>query len=171
MGNDYIFKICLLGYYGVGKTSLVYRWIENRFSKDFKSTLGVNLLKKKLTIDGNSISVQIWDLGGQDSYQNLRKLYIEGAQGALAVFDVTNRTSFSVLSEWITSFKDLRPDAPILLIGNKIDLDDIAVKEEEVKAFASQNHMEHMFTSAKTGHQVEDAFQELILTILRQVNK
>ncbi len=171
MGNDYIFKICLLGYYGVGKTSLVYRWIENRFSKDFKSTLGVNLLKKKLTIDGNSISAQIWDLGGQDSYQNLRKLYIEGAQGALAVFDVTNRTSFSVLGDWISSFKNLRPDAPILLIGNKIDLEDLAVKEEEAKAFAAQKGMDIMFTSAKTGHQVEDAFQELIQKILKQLKE
>jgi len=167
MGKDLIFKVCLLGYFGVGKTSLVYRWIENRFSQDFKSTLGVNLLKKNLMIDGNSVSVQIWDLGGQDSFQSLRKLYIEGAQGALAVFDVTSSVSFEKLNQWVKDFKAQRPNAPILLIGNKIDLSDSrAVSEEEAISYAKENEMELLFTSAKTGHQVEDAFQRLIKTIM-----
>ena len=97
-------------------------------------------MKKNLMIDGNSVSVQIWDLGGQDSFQSLRKLYIEGAQGALAVFDVTSSVSFEKLNQWVKDFKAQRPNAPILLIGNKIDLSDSrAVSEEEAISYAKEN--------------------------------
>jgi small GTP-binding protein len=64
--TDFVIKLSLLGDGGVGKTSIVYRFIENRFSRDFKSTLGVNLLKKKVKIGDKEVSVQIWDLGGQE---------------------------------------------------------------------------------------------------------
>ncbi|MHA2087820.1 MAG: Rab family GTPase, partial [Promethearchaeota archaeon] len=74
----YIIKITLLGEKNVGKTSLVYRYIENKFRENYKATLGVNLLKKDMEVDGNGVSAQIWDLGGQESFRSLRKLYLEG---------------------------------------------------------------------------------------------
>jgi len=160
-------KICLLGDANVGKTSLVYRFIENRFSTDFKSTLGVNLLKKKVKINDNDVSVQIWDLGGQEAYKKLRRLYLEGSQGALVVFDKTSHTSFENLDDWVGSFKDSQKDAPIILIGNKIDLkDQITVTEKEAEEYAAKNNMEYISTSAKTGEQVEEAFKSLIKKII-----
>ncbi|MFX1313232.1 MAG: Rab family GTPase, partial [Promethearchaeota archaeon] len=88
--NKWIIKITLLGEKNVGKTSLVYRFIEKKFRESYKATLGVNLLKKDLEIDGyGGVSAQIWDLGGQESFKSLRSLYLEGANGALIIFDMT----------------------------------------------------------------------------------
>ncbi|MCP4763978.1 MAG: GTP-binding protein [archaeon] len=164
---EYVMKICLLGDGNVGKTSLVYRFIENRFSTDFKSTLGVNLLKRKVTIDDDTVSVQIWDLGGQDAYKKLRKLYLEGSQGALVVFDKTNESSFNNLSDWVSSFIEVQPNAPMLLIGNKLDLVDmIKIDEQTAKGYADNHQMEYISTSAKTGEKVEDAFKSLIRKVI-----
>jgi small GTP-binding protein len=161
---DFILKLVLLGDSGVGKTSLVYRFIENRFSTDFKSTLGVNLLKRVVEIDGNQVTTQIWDLGGQEAYKKLRKLYLEGASGALVVYDVTNVNSFQNLNEWITSFTETRNDRPIVLIGNKTDLKELRkVPEDQAKSYAQEkNILDFVETSAKTGENVEVAFKNLI---------
>lgn len=161
-------KICLLGDGSVGKTSLVYRFIENRFSTDFKSTLGVNLLKRQVNIGEDTVSVQIWDLGGQDAYKKLRKLYLEGSQGALVVFDKTNEKSFNNLIDWVGSFKESQPEAPMILIGNKVDLvDQMKITEENAKSFAKSNNMTYLETSAKTGEKVEDAFKSLIENVIK----
>ena len=128
---NYIVKICLLGEANVGKTSLVYRFIENKFRGNYKSTLGVNLLKKDMKIEEfGDVSAQIWDLGGQESFKSLRKLYLEGANGALVIFDSTKRSSFEKLYDWIQDFKDDRWDEPMLLIGNKSDLSDNSLIEK-----------------------------------------
>ena len=168
MTVNYSIKVCLLGEANVGKTSLVYRFIENKFREDYKSTLGVNLLKKDMDIDKyKGISAQIWDLGGQESFKSLRSLYLQGANGALVIYDTTNRRSFERLDEWVRDFREARGQAPILLIGNKIDLKDkVKVEEDEGKAFANKNKMEFLSTSAKTGNNVEKAFLELIKGIL-----
>jgi small GTP-binding protein len=103
---DYVIKICLLGEANVGKTSLVYRFIENQFRDNYKSTLGVNLLKKDLNIEGyGGVAATIWDLGGQESFRSLRKLYLEGANGALVIFDWTQKESFLKLDSWIQDFR------------------------------------------------------------------
>lgn len=165
--TEYIMKICLLGDAGVGKTSLVYRFIQNRFSTDFKSTLGVNLLKRKVELENNTVSVQIWDLGGQDAYKKLRKLYLEGSQGALVVFDKTDDRSFDNLDDWVNSFRETLPEVPMVLIGNKIDLEDqIKIKEESAQKYAQERGMDYLSTSAKTGEKVEDAFKHLIRHVL-----
>lgn len=173
---DYVLKIVLLGEGNVGKTSLVYRYIENRFSQDFKSTLGVNLLKKKVALEdefaGKSASVQIWDLGGQSAYRKLRKLYLEGSQGALVVFDVTSKQSFDALEDWIQSLIEIRGnDVPMIIIGNKIDLDaERVITDEETLEYAKKYSTEVVFTSAATGEKVEDSFRDLIMSIVRKIS-
>ncbi|MFX1343803.1 MAG: Rab family GTPase [Promethearchaeota archaeon] len=168
MVDQYVIKICLLGEAGVGKTSLVYRFIENKFRENYKQTLGVNLLKKDVNIDEyGGVSAQIWDLGGQESFKSLRKLYLEGANGGLVIFDLTDRKSFDKLSEWIESFKNARGEQPLLLIGNKSDLKNrIKIKDDEAEQFANNNNMELNITSAKTGQNVETAFIKLTKRIL-----
>ena len=173
--GDYVLKICLLGNGNVGKTSLVYRYIENRFSRDFKSTLGVNLLKKNVVLgdefEGKTASIQIWDLGGQQAYRKLRKLYLEGSQGALIVFDLTDQKSFDDLEEWIQSLIEIRgTNVPMIIIGNKLDLVESRVVPEEVaKSYAKNYNATLIFTSAATGEKVEESFKELIMSIVRSI--
>jgi len=148
---NYIVKICLLGEANVGKTSLVYRFIENKFRGNYKSTLGVNLLKKDVKIEKfGDVSAQIWDLGGQESFRSLRKLYLEGANGALVIYDSTKRSSFEKLYDWIQDFKDARGDE----------------EDSEALELAQNYSMEFISTSAKTGTNVEEAFLRVIKTIL-----
>ena len=165
---EYIMKLVLLGEAGVGKTLLIYRFIEQRFSTDFKSTLGVNLLKRVVEIDGNDVTCSIWDLGGQETYKKLRKLYLDGASGALIVFDVANMDSFEKLNDWLSSFRDIRGDAPALLIGNKIDLNKLRkVSTKDAQSYADENNfIKYIEASAKTGKNVEVAFKNLIRTAL-----
>lgn len=167
----YILKITLLGEKNVGKTSLVYRYIENKFRESYKATLGVNLLKKDMEVDGNSVSAQIWDLGGQDSFKSLRKLYLEGTNGALVMFDLTERKTFEKLNEWVESFKEARGEQPIVLIGNKSDLENQRkITDMEASNYAKENNMELMLTSAKTGQNVEEAFIKLTKRILDNIS-
>ena len=170
--RKYIIKVCLLGEANVGKTSLLYRYIENKFRDNYKATLGVNLLKKEANIEGYGlITIQIWDLGGQESFKSLRKLYLEGANGALVIFDMTKNKTFEKLDDWVGDFKDARGDQPLLLVGNKTDLkDNIKVNENEAAGLASKNGMDFIMTSAKTGENVEAAFLNLIKVILDKIS-
>ena len=151
MEPKYIIKIVLLGEANVGKTSLVYRYLENRFRENYKSTLGVNLLKKDMEIEGyGSVAAQIWDLGGQESFKSLRKLYLEGANGALLVFDRTKRKTFEKCEDWIASFRETRDVAPIVLLGNKSDLEkQIKITETEAAKYSKSYSMDLVLTSAK----------------------
>ncbi|MBY8985144.1 MAG: GTP-binding protein [Candidatus Lokiarchaeota archaeon] len=167
----YIIKITLLGEKNVGKTSLVYRYIENKFRENYKATLGVNLLKKDMDVDANSVSAQVWDLGGQESFRSLRKLYLEGANGALIIFDLTDKKSFDKLNEWIDSFREARGDQPIVLIGNKADLgNQRKITDKEASNYAKDNNIELMLTSAKTGQNVEESFIKLTRRILEIIS-
>ena len=166
--RNYICKICLLGEANVGKTSLVYRYIENKFRENYKSTLGVNLLKKDLNIESyGGVTATIWDLGGQESFRSLRKLYLEGADGALIIFDWTQKESFEKLESWITDFKLDRKLEPIILIGNKDDLKGKEkVSKKEASSLAKRYDLKILSTSAKTGSNVEEAFSNITKTIL-----
>lgn len=172
MEPKYIIKICLLGEANVGKTSLVYRFIENKFRENYKSTLGVNLLKKDISISGyGDVSAQIWDLGGQESFKSLRSLYLEGANGAFVIYDMTSKKTFEKLNDWVRDFRDARDDAPIILIGNKSDLEkQIKITERESKEYANTNNLGMIITSAKTGQNVEEAFIELTKNILDEIS-
>ena len=169
---DFKFKICLLGEPSVGKTSLVYRFVSNKFKENYISTIGVNLMKKDVDIEGFFISAQIWDLGGQESYRTLRNFYLEGARGALLIFDRTNTKTFQKLKSWIEDIKKFcSKEVSMILIGNKSDLkDQIKISEEECKKFAQENKLDLIFTSAKTGENVESAFKELLKRLVQGVS-
>lgn len=172
MKDKFIIKITLLGEAAVGKTSLVYRFLEDKFRENYKSTLGVNLLKKEMKLEEyGEVSAQIWDLGGQESFKSLRQLYLEGANGAFLIYDRTNTKSFEKLDEWVQSFEEARGKQPLLLVGNKSDLESkLKIGEEKASKFAKKYDMDMIFTSAKTGKNVEEAFINLTRKIVKKLS-
>ncbi len=112
-------------------------------------------------MDNNHVKMVIWDIAGQPRFSKLRKFYFKGSQGAFAVFDISNSETFLELSDWIQSYrKAVGEDTPMILIGNKIDLNR-QVQKKEAEDLAEELNCDYIETSAKTGDNVKDAFQKL----------
>ena len=164
----FIFKVILIGSAAVGKTSLMHRYVENKFSFRYKLTIGADFLSK--IIKGypkpdSTCKLQIWDIGGQDRYKFLRANFFDGANGALVVFDISRWHTFKELDGWISDLRDFAgKDIPFILIGNKADLiEDIGGEYDKNSAedLAKRENSVFISTSAKTGEKVEDAFLNL----------
>jgi small GTP-binding protein len=152
-------KIVVLGHFGVGKTSLVRRFVENSFSDNYKVTIGVHITKKVVQLPkDHSISLIIWDLEGTDDIKMIRDAYLMGTHGAFFVFDVTRPSTFQHLANDMELIRKKLPKTPLLVIGNKSDL----VNRKDLEALLKNNDIPYNFlTSAKTGNTVEEAFEQL----------
>ncbi|MFX1450228.1 MAG: Rab family GTPase, partial [Promethearchaeota archaeon] len=119
------FKICIVGDPGVGKTSLILRYIENKFKENYIPTLGVEFLTKKINVGKEAIETNliIWDIGGQHKWQTKLHLYLQGADGAIIIYDITRRSTFQNLENWVTNIKKIAGEVPYLFVGNKKDLE------------------------------------------------
>ena len=152
-------KIVLVGHFGVGKTSLMRRFIDNAFSEDYKVTLGVQIKKKVVQLpNGDEVSLIIWDLEGNTTVRKTRSSYLLGTNGFIYTFDATRIETFSNLNEEISYLRENYPGASIKIIGNKIDLIN---KESLSDVLRSQNLKFDFLTSAKTGKNVDRMFNEL----------
>jgi len=173
--KEFVFKIVILGDAAVGKTSLINQYIEESFESDYKPTLGANIIRKDVNIDGINASVRLimWDLAGQEKYNVIRSMYFQGCLGALLVYDVTRYNTFdAVNSKWLKDFKKyVEKEGTYILIGNKIDLkDQRAVSNEDGAALAKKiNASDFIETSAKYGENVEKAFINLVHQILKNL--
>ncbi len=165
-GGLYKFKFIIIGDHEVGKTSIVRRFVEERFLGDYRTTIGLNVLVHNFEFFGNQIDLSLWDIGAQKYFKRYRKVYYKGAQAAFIVFDLTNRDSFFNLKNWyneLNEFKEL--DLSIVIVGNKRDLEQQRkVDYEEAVNFAemlSEEYNEkisYIETSALTGENIEEAF-------------
>lgn len=153
------YKILLLGDGNVGKTSLIMRFTTGRFKETYKATIGTDIFQK--IIDNKDL--QIWDLSGQSHFKNIRMKFYKRANGSLIVFDLTNPNSFESLENWVEEAQEVTGDIPSVLVGNKKDLDHLIQPEtlEKAKKFAESKGIEFVFTSAKNGDNVEEAFKKL----------
>jgi small GTP-binding protein len=168
--QHYVFKILLLGDGGVGKTSLLRRFIDNTFTPDYKSTIGVQFMTRTVDLnDEKSIKLVIWDVAGQSKFTSYRHLYYKDAEGIILVYDITRPDSFNNLEMWISdAVKHTVKNTHIAILGNKVDLED---KRSVLKSKGQEYSTERkavLFseTSAKTGFNVENAFLELTRNIL-----
>ncbi|MFX1346047.1 MAG: GTP-binding protein [Promethearchaeota archaeon] len=169
--GQYKFKITLFGPGGVGKTSLLLRYIKDYFSDDLKKTIGSNFLIKDVGIDGKDVRLLLWDIGGQPQFHKLRTIYFKGSNGALGVFDLSSSQTLLKIPGWISSIKKtVKKTIPMILLGNKVDLDR-EIDKEEAEDLAKRLNCEYLETSAKTGENVEQAFEEIARACLQNTGE
>ncbi|KAG7313301.1 Ras- protein Rab-21 [Plutella xylostella] len=162
-GGTYNFKVVLLGEGCVGKTSLLLRYIEDKFNEKHLSTLQATFLNKKLNFDGKRINLAIWDTAGQEKFHALGPIYYRNSNGAILVYDITDEDSFVKVKNWVKELKKmLGSDICLMIAGNKIDLEhERTVPLEEAENYAKMVGAKHVYSSAKLNQGVEDLFLEL----------
>lgn len=159
--NNY--KMVFLGDTAVGKSCISSRYIRNEFYEFQEPTIGAAFLSKTININNKDIRLDIWDTAGQERYRSLAPMYYRGAHGAFIVYDVTNPDSFIGAQTWINELYKKAPHCIILLLGNKYDLKkNIKISQEEVNTFCETNNIKHIYVSAKTGENIEEAFNYII---------
>ena len=157
---QYIFKLILIGNSGVGKSSILNRYMNKAFEESYKCTIGVDFLMKSIEINGKTVKLQLWDTAGQEKYKSMVASYYRGANVALVVFDITNHESFDSLPLWIENYYKNGPEQKnIILIGNKKDMiEERQVTQEEAELFSQTNNMIYFETSAKDGDNIDYVF-------------
>ncbi|RNF00439.1 Rab family, other [Trypanosoma conorhini] len=171
--HHHVFKYIIIGDSGVGKSCLLLQFTDKRFEPLHDLTIGVEFGARVVTIEQKNVKLQIWDTAGQESFRSITRSYYRGACGALLVYDVTRRETFTHLQTWL---EDARANANtaivIMLIGNKCDLEaKRQVSREEGENFARRNNLVFMETSAKTAQNVDDAFMKTATMIYENVQK
>lgn len=152
-------KIIVLGHFGVGKTSLIRRFVEDSFSDNYVVSIGVHITKKVVQIDAErAITFILWDLEGTDDLELVRDSYLLGTHGLIFVFDVARPSTFENLNDDLDFVTSKVPHVPLLVVGNKSDL----VVVSELEALLKRNSISADFlTSAKTGGEVNEMFMKL----------
>ena len=160
-------KVLLLGDGAVGKTSLIRKFVMDKFSDDYITTIGTKITKKDLTYttpDGETmLTLMIWDILGQKGYKSIQSSSYKGAEGAMVICDLTKKESLASISEyWIPELQKVTGGIPMIFVGNKCDLiDDRQISEDELAGTAKQYSSQSFVSSAKTGENVEMIFNAL----------
>ena len=173
MASQYSYKFIIIGSSGVGKTAIMKRLVENTFSTDSQSTIGVEFDSTSIEVDGQSVKLQIWDTAGQERFRSIAKAYFRNAVGVILVFDITERKTFDDVNMWLNDVHTLcDPSACVILIGNKSDLaSSRVVTMAEAENFAAHHQLTYLETSARLGDNVKDAFVRVATAIYRKDKK
>ena len=166
-----LYKILLLGDGAVGKTSTILKYVENKIPESYSATMGVDIMNTEVkTTGGIIVSLNIWDIAGQSHFKPIRNKFYSGAQAAIVIFDVTRPETFLHTKEWISEVNsELKEDIPMILVGNKIDLqenkkisltDMVFEKERHPSIFAAFE------TSAITGEGISIVFHKIAEKLL-----
>ena len=177
---EYIFKITLIGDSGTGKSCLLLRFGDNAFEENFVSTIGVDFRIKKIKVKEKNIKLQIvskyilnyktqWDASGQERFETITVAYYKGSHGIIILYDISNKNSFLHIKHWIDNINKYTNDVFIvgILVGNKCDLGNREVSEEEGKILANTLGLKYIEISAKTGQNVDNLFYNLTEEILK----
>lgn len=157
-------KVVLVGHFGVGKSSLIRRFVQNEFSDDYLVTIGVHILKKVVTINNDETTVIIWDIEGKEDIQKVRSSYLMGSSGFIYVIDPTRIHTYQNLNEELKFIAKNYSKIPIITVANKSDL---IVEADFKKEIAEKNLKIDYFTSAKNGDNVEEIFRKLTLEMTK----
>lgn len=159
-------KICLLGEFAVGKTSLVRRFVYNLFDDRYISTIGVRVSRKMVAVPVDQqiveLTMMVWDLAGSEEFNQVSRSYLRGAAGAILVYDVTRPATFEQLYTYVLNLYKVNPQAKMVVAGNKIDLvDHEQLDLSKAQKFAAELQTQLYLTSAKQGDDVDNLFRYL----------
>ena len=157
----------------MGKSCILLQFTDNKFRYQHELTIGVEFGAKTIDINGKSIKIQIWDTAGQEAFQAITRTYYKGAIGALLVYDITRRETFTHVTKWLDDVRtNSSKNVTVILIGNKKDLEDKRqVSYEEGEAFAKENGLMFLETSAKTAYNVVESFNLSAQCILNNIER
>ncbi len=156
-------KIVLIGHFGVGKTSLIRQYIDKEFNPEYMVTIGLQVKKKEIEIEGQTVSLIIWDIEGNTSVDKIRNSYLLGSSGFIYVVDLTRPETYENLNNEKTLLQSRFPNTPLLTVGNKTDL----IDKTSIQKFLEDKQIKpDIFTSAKTGEHVDDLFFNLAKLLL-----
>jgi small GTP-binding protein len=168
---DFTIKLLMIGDSNVGKTSILNKYVTNKFTDEFTTTIGIDFHIKRITVNNKIVKLQLWDTAGQERFRAVTIGYFRGAQGAVVVYDVTNRESFNNIKKWIKDIdKNCYKDIVIFLVGNKIDeIDNREVSTEEGKELSEEYNINHYECSAKTGKNIEELYFNIATIISKKI--
>ncbi len=173
---DAMFKICIFGDGGVGKTTLLNRYLTGVFQSNSDMTIGVDFHIKKLEIEEKRVSLQIWDFAGEDRFRFLLPSYVFGASGGVFMYDITRYSSLKNFQDWLDIFKQgykgPSNQIPIIMVGSKLDLEyKRAVPRAEAYNLAKNNNLTgYIECSSKDGRNVQEIFFEIGRIMMKQTN-
>ena len=171
--TKYFLKILVAGDGAVGKTTLLYRYVDGFFKDTRQMTIGIDFHTKTVELGNDSIQLLLNDFGGQERFRFMLDQWVQGAQGALVLFDITSMTSFVHLDQWIPLVRKQKKDLPVLLVASKCDLEDFAaVTDDKAQNIVAEHNLQgYIRTSSKLDFNVNYLFELLILTILKKQNE
>lgn len=157
-------KICLLGDFGVGKTSLVRRFVEDRFDDKYLTTIGVKISRKIIQRPYGSMNLLVWDLAGSTGFDSFTNpSYMQGTAGAIIVCDITRRETLTIVAEYARQSRIINPKIKLVFVCNKMDIEtNRVIADEDLREVSSTfGDGTYFFSSAKTGENVDDVFFSL----------
>ncbi len=167
MPKKFIFKIIAAGEGGIGKTTLLKRYVEGKFSENTGLTVGVEFFVKEVDFGINHYTLQLWDFGGQERFRFLLDSYIIGAKGALLMFDLTRILTLKNLQEWVDLLRKYNPKLPLLFVGTKLDLAEKICVDDDYGLEMQKKYscFDFIKVSSKTGDNVKETFEKIIIAI------
>ncbi|XP_015183729.1 PREDICTED: ras-related protein Rab-32-like isoform X2 [Polistes dominula] len=172
--KELLFKFLVIGDYGVGKTALVRRYTEGKFSSNYKITIGADFVIKMLDWDPNlKIGLQLWDIAGHERFGFMTRIYYKYAVAAALVFDISRMATFKSMKKWLCDLREkvTLPDGsniPVVLLANKCDIQFAAVTTEQIATFCKENNITAWYlTSAKENTNVDEAMRYLVEKVLK----
>lgn len=169
------FKLCIFGSGGVGKTTLIKRYVTKIFEEDIKMTIGADFSIKNVEVDGKTITLRIWDFAGEERFRVLLPSFAKGADGGIFMFDITRYSSIKDIDDWLAIFEYFVSESgnkiPIVMVGGKIDLEDKrSVQTEEAMELSKSHNLQGYFEcSSKTGNNVEDVFEYIAKKMIENI--
>ena len=173
MSDDDVLKIVILGEGRVGKTSILSKYFKKKFNEGQESTINPAFYEKTVNYKGKNVHLKFWDTAGQEQFNAISTIYYQNSVGALLVYDVTIFETFKKVESWVNTLKEVvGKNITFVIAGNKFDLSDknsISQNSSVINSYCSKENCKHLYTSAKTGYNLEDVFESLINSVLSRV--